>query len=126
MAGFTGLRLAIHDELLRHGAMEPRHIADALKAEPGQTAHGKLSAAIEWLHQHRLLVPTPDRTWRAVHPALARMTWEQNGPATAAPAPAPEAPKPAAVARGDTPAVHRHQREFFCNDGYRESLGTVG
>ena len=130
MAGFTGLRLAIHDELLRKGALEAASLAEVLAADPAgrrlQNVQAQLEEAIAWLHHRRLLVPAPNGTWRAVHPGLARMTWEQNGPATPAPQPPPEAPKPAPVARGDTPAVHRHQREFFCNEGYRESLGTIG
>jgi hypothetical protein len=130
MAGFTGLRLAIHDELLRKGALEADSLAQALAADPAgarlRDVQAQLEQAVDWLHHHRLLAPSADGTWRAVHPGLARMTWEQNGPATPAPTPPPDAPKPAPVARGDTPAVHRHQREFFTMEGYRESLGTIG
>lgn len=121
MTGLTGLRLAIFDELLRHGALE----AGTLKATKGPTdttAKARLEEAVAWLESHRLLVAHEGR-WRAIQIPLARMTYEQNGPLRASDRVHVQPRKTAE--RGATAAVHRHQREFFCNDGYRESLGTV-
>lgn len=123
MAGLTGLRLAIFDELLRHGAVELASLGKIIgdRATPAE-AHARLEGAVAWLESHRLLVGHEGQ-WRAIHPALARQTYEQNGPLRETDRVQVQAPKPAE--RGATAAVHRHQREFFCNDGYRESLGTV-
>lgn len=123
MAGLTGLRLAIFDELLRHGAMDARTL-EAIKSptDTNATAKAKLEEAVAWLESHRLLV-AHEGQWRAIQIPLARMTYEQNGPLRASDRVQLQ-PKQTAE-RGAAEAVHRHQREFFCNDGYRESLGTV-
>lgn len=123
MTGLTGLRLAIFDELLRHGAMDASTI-EAIKGptDTTATAKAKLEEAVAWLESHRLLVAHEGR-WRAIQIPLARMTYEQNGPIRASDRVQVQPKKTAE--RGATAAVHRHQREFFCNDGYRESLGTV-
>ena len=123
MTGLTGLRLAIYDELLRDGALDTATLARAT-ADTAGTAEAleRITTAVGWLQERRLLVPRAG-TWSAVILSLAKMNYETNGPATAAPSAAPGAPAPAE--RGATAAVQRHQREFFCNAGYRESLGTL-
>ena len=133
MTGLTGLRLAIYDELLRDGAMDYATLTRAAADTAGTAAAlDRITAAVGWLQERRLLVPRAG-TWSAVILSLARMNYETNGPAAAkAAAKAAEAPssklqftKAEPEARGATAAVQRHQREFFCNDGYRESLGTL-
>ena len=126
MNGLTGLRLALYDELLRNGAMRESTLATFLDGQHNPPEPpARLTAAVSWLAERRLLV-AHEGEWRAVGLGLARMNYESNGPATAPSAqdatlPAPPPP----IARGATAAVQRHQREFFCNDGYRESLGTL-
>lgn len=119
MAELRGLRLIIHDELLRKGSMDYQTLCQHITQADGI---GQLLGALRWLAEHRLLV-CEEGTWRAVHPGLARQQVEMQGIA--------EAPSAAATmiparppARGETAAVHRHQVEFFTQDGYRESNGS--
>jgi hypothetical protein len=127
MTGLTGLRLAIYDELLRDGALDTATLARALADTAGTAeALGRITAAVGWLQERRLLVPRAG-TWSAVILGLARMNYETNGPATAA-APtsaAPRATAPAPTERGATEAVQRHQREFFCNVASQTRAGEA-
>ena len=126
MNGLTGLRLALYDELLRNGAMRESTLATFLDGQHNPPERPeRLAAAVSWLAERRLFV-AHEGEWRAVGLGLAKMNYESNGPATAPSTKTETPPTPTApIARGATAAVQRHQREFFCNDGYRESLGTL-
>jgi len=119
-AQLTGLRLAIVDELLSKGSMDYATLSRHLGSEP---AIEPLTEAIAWLARHRLLV-NQDGTWRAVHPSLARMQFEMNGPAYPPGTTETTTPTAEPAARGQTAAVHKHQVEFFTAAGYRDSLGS--
>lgn len=125
MAGLTGLRLAVHDELLRVGSLDIARIAQHLGGDgaTGAALGEKLAEAVDWLAQHRLLA-AHDGAWRAVHPGLARVQFEMSGLAAVA-APRQERGEGVGPAREQTAAVHRHQKEFFLMDGYREANGTM-
>lgn len=135
MTGLTGLRLALYDELLRHGAMDTATLGRIVGGQDSAAeAHARLTAAVGWLAERRLLV-AHEGEWRAVGLGLARMNYESNGPATATAPSAAEGPRakdqgPRAaertpVERGATAAVQRHQREFFTMEGYKDSNGSL-
>lgn len=125
MAGLTGLRLAVHDALLRAGSLDVAAIAAQLAGDGARATAltEELPEAVAWLASHRLLV-AEEGTWRAVHPALARVQFEMNGLAKVATATARPVAKP--DARPMTAAVQRHQIEFFTLEGYREANGSLG
>lgn len=135
ITGLTGLRLALYDELLRHGAMPENVLARYLNSQHSPPeSYALLAAAVGWLAERRLLV-AHEGEWRAVGLGLARMNYESNGPATATAPSAAEGPRakdqgPRAaertpVERGATAAVQRHQREFFTMEGYKDSNGSL-
>lgn len=120
MQGLTGLRLAIHDELLNNGAID----AGQLATLPVQD--GAIEAAVAWLVTHRLLVSEGGQ-WRAVLPGLARVQFEMSGPAEPnAQRRTPNAERSSSqpVEQGRTAAVQKHQVEFFTLEGYRDSNGS--
>ena len=125
MAGLVGLRLAIYDELLTEGALDAAECARRLAGDGarGAALTQELPQAVAWLVRHRLLV-AHEGQWRAVLLGLANMNFESNGPESIAQATATRPTPPPAV-RGDTPAVHRHQVEFFTMAGYQDSNGTT-
>lgn len=126
MRELTGLRLVIFDELLNEGAIDYATLARRIGPTSGLE---QLTAAVDWLARHRLLVAEAG-TWRAILPGMARLKFEMDG--AAAPV-APNAQRPTLNAerrsaqpaeRGRTAAVQKHQVEFFTLEGYRDSNGS--
>lgn len=81
MAGLTGARLAIYDELLRKGVMDYARIARVVT-----NGRSGLEAAFAWLARHYFLRETGG-CWAANPPAMARYAYEQQGPDSSFPEP---------------------------------------
>lgn len=107
MAGLTGVRLAIYDELLAGGSIGAGALAAMAKAP-----RGTLEDALAWLAVHHF-VRAEGGTWRGVALKIATESFLQSGPAerpsiTPEPQPAIEAPRTESHA-----GVHDHQVQFF-------------
>jgi len=87
LADFTGVRLAVYDELLRRGALDVDAIAAHLgdpKNAPGlrraALEDGAIQDALRWLVTHRLVVREADGRWRHVGMETARQAFMGRGP----------------------------------------------
>jgi hypothetical protein len=120
MAGVTGLRLAIYDELLWLGALSAERVARAV----GKATLQDLQEAAGWLETHGLLVSN-DGIWRAVPPHLAAERWAERRAGkgtegTAATEGTKGAGAGAAVRAEPVGALQRHQAQFLDLEGYRK------
>lgn len=94
MAGLTGQRLAIYDELLTRGSVGEATLAQFMR--PRTKSEG-LGGSLAWLAGHHF-VRAEDGVWRAVAMATARAKFAAVGAIEVATLPLPE--------RGGTQAAH--------------------
>lgn len=114
MAGLTGIRLAIYDELLRGGVIDDKRLMQLLQVKTD------LQAALAWLAQRRFIRRT-GACWAANSPPSARTAWEQAGLAESYSAAAIVETTAEAVREQPMPRerpVQAHQAEIFAMEGY--------
>lgn len=111
MAALRGPRLAIYDDLLRCGAMDYDRLTACCATQLD------VEAALAWLVVRRMVFLDGGQ-WAARPLAVARETYERDGPAEA-PAGAPRQ----RIETGARAVVQPHQVQFFEMDGYQFNHG---
>lgn len=77
MAGLTGLRLAIYDELLTSGSLDVNELAPHLR--PEQRVFEQITEALAWLTTHRM-VRGNNGVWTANGLDRAQTLFAEHGP----------------------------------------------
>lgn len=105
MAGLTGARLAVYDELARLGTMDFSRLQERLARARD------LLGAVNWLEQHRLIVGY-EGTWSARGVKQAAEVFAEHGPAPVA-EPTTKAAPAASAPSAPRPGVHVQNVSWF-------------
>lgn len=113
LTDLRGLKLAVYDELLRHGECTPTQLAALLGSPEAPAtlrreaqAEGGVERALAWLGHHRLamrnnLTLAAGERWRPRTAGQARALFSESGPDAAYPLLAPAPASAAQEGRGD-------------------------